>query len=131
MRLKADVTDAELAVLKLLWELGPSTIRRLADQLYPGGDASHYATVQKLLDRLQTKGCVRRDADARVNVYSATVARDTLIAHRLRETADKLCGGALTPLLTHLVNTSSLSDEDLAALRRLVEQHEQHGQGED
>ncbi len=47
-----DVTDAELAILKSLWELGPSTIRQLSDRLYPGGEAAHYATVQKLLDRL-------------------------------------------------------------------------------
>ena len=52
-RPRTDVTDAELAVLKELWAEGPSTIRKLADRLYPGGTTSHYATVQKLLDGRQ------------------------------------------------------------------------------
>ena len=56
-----DVTDAELAVLQTLWEHGPATIRQLADILYPGGKAAQYGTVQKLLERLEGKTCVRRD----------------------------------------------------------------------
>ena len=49
-----DVTDAELAVLQALWELRAATIRQLTDQLYPRGNVSHYATVQKLLERLES-----------------------------------------------------------------------------
>ena len=60
-RTPQDVTDAELAVLQVLWEQGPATIRQLTDRLYPEGKTSHYATVQKLLERLQAKGCVSRD----------------------------------------------------------------------
>ena len=50
---RPDVPDAELAVLKALWDQGEATIREIADRLYPGGETSHYATVQKLLDRLE------------------------------------------------------------------------------
>lgn len=117
---RGNVTDAELGVLKLLWEQGPSTIRQLTDRLYPVGSASEYATVQKLLERLERKDCVRREASGRVNVFSATVARADLIARRLRETADKLCEGSLTPLLTQLVRSGRLSSDELDELRRLV-----------
>ena len=119
-----DVTDAELEVLKTLWESGPSTIRHLTDRLYPGGTTSHYATVQKLLERLEAKSCVRRRQRGRVNIFTATVGREALIARRLRETADKLCEGSLTPLLSHLVDSSSLTREELATLRELVERQE-------
>src|SRR5216117_2256309 len=95
-----NVTDTELTVLKALWELGPSTIRELTDVLYPGGGPAHYSTVQKLLERLETKACVRRRSRGRINVYTASRRRHEMIAHRLRETADKLCEGSLTPLLT-------------------------------
>ena len=61
-RIPRDVTERELAVLQALWDAGPTTIRRLTDALYPGGGATHYATVQKLLDRLESKDCVRRRA---------------------------------------------------------------------
>ncbi|MGE5127932.1 MAG: BlaI/MecI/CopY family transcriptional regulator [Betaproteobacteria bacterium] len=116
-----DVTDAELEVLRALWDLGPATIRTLADRLYPGGGASEYATVQKLLERLEDKGHVAHEAESRQNVYSARVARDALVARRLRETADQLCDGSLTPLLTHLVSAGRLSPHELRELRRLVD----------
>ena len=118
------VTDAELTVMKALWERGTSTIRELTSDLYPGGGASHYATVQKLLDRLEAKSCVRHRPRGRVNVYTASRARQDLIAHRLRETADKLCEGSLTPLLTQLVGSARLSKDQLAELRKLVDRME-------
>ena len=104
------VTDAELAILKVLWERESATIRELTDVLYPEGGSAHYATVQKLLERLQAKGCVSRRPDGRAHIYSATIAREELITHRLRDTAEKLCGGSLTPLLTQLVGDSDLSE---------------------
>jgi predicted transcriptional regulator len=115
------VTEAELAVLKVLWGEGPATIRALTDRLYPEGGAAHYATVQKLLERLQAKRFVRRRREGRGHLYFAAVERPELIARRLRETAEQLCEGSLTPLLTHLVNATRLSPDELAALRRLVE----------
>ncbi len=116
-----DVTDAELEVLRALWDLGPATIRTLADRLYPSGGASEYATVQKLLERLEDKGHVAHEAEGRQNVYSARVAREALVARRLRETADQLCDGSLTPLITHLVSAGRLSPDELRELRRLVD----------
>ena len=119
-RNRPDVTDAELTVLKALWDRGASSIRELTDLLYPEGGTAHYATVQKLLERLEAKACVRRRRRGRINMYSPVVEREALIARRLRETADKLCEGSLTPLLTQLVEGSDLSRDELAALRRLV-----------
>lgn len=118
------VTETELSVLKALWAEGAATIRTLTDRLYPDGGTSEYATVQKLLDRLAAKGCVTRERRDRVNVYSPAVERDDLVARRLRETADQLCDGSLTPLLTQLVSDASLSREELAALRALVDREE-------
>jgi predicted transcriptional regulator len=116
-----DVTEAELVVLRELWDTGAATIRTLADRLYPSGGASEYATVQKLLERLEDKGHVTHEAEGRQNVYRARVGRETLVARRLRETADQLCDGSLTPLLTHLVSAGRLSPEELRELRRLVD----------
>ena len=128
-RPRADVTDAELAVLKELWALGPATIRQLTDRLYPDGSASEYATVQKLLERLEQKRCVRRKAQGRVNVYSPVAEREDLIDLRLRDTASKLCEGSLTPLLTHLVGATRLSGEEIADLRRLVDSLDRDDEG--
>src|SRR5437660_7459163 len=102
-RTPQDVTDAELAVLHALWEDGPATIRQLTDALYPGGGVAQYATVQKLLERLESKGCVRRDRSAAVHVFTPLLGRDELVGRRVRAVAEPLCGGSLTSLLTPLV----------------------------
>jgi BlaI family penicillinase repressor len=121
-RTSQDVTEAELAILRRLWERGPATIRQLAEDVYGQDGTSAYATVQKLLDRLEAKGCVARDRGASVHVFRAAVGRDELIGRKLRAVADTLCGGSLTPLLTHLVRGRRLSDQERQALRALVEQ---------
>jgi predicted transcriptional regulator len=54
-------------------------------------------------------------------VWSAAVLREELVARRLRDTADELCNGSLTPLLTQLVSTARLTREELTELRRLVD----------
>jgi BlaI family penicillinase repressor len=121
-RTPQDVTEAELNVLELLWAKGPATIRQLADALYPGGGATQYATVQKLLERLQAKGCVERDQSGRIQRFGATIKREDLIDRRLQTLAEQLCGGSLAPLLSHLVRADRLSAADRQSLRDLIEE---------
>jgi predicted transcriptional regulator len=117
-----DVTDAELAILQVLWEKGPLPIRRITQILYPGGKTAQYSTVQKLLERLEAKDCVARDRSSAVHVFRAAIDRADLVGRRLRQVAEKLCGGSWTPLLMHLVNTEQLSAKDRQALRQLVDE---------
>ena len=119
---KRDVTEAELAVLRELWEHGAATIRDLTDRLYPAGGTSAYATVQKLLERLEGKGCVGRDRKAVPHVFVATIERQALIAQRLEALAQDLCEGSLTPLLTNLVEHRRLTQAERQTLRDLVDQ---------
>jgi predicted transcriptional regulator len=121
-RTPQDVTDAELGVLQVLWDDGPAAIRRITDALYPEGGVAHYATVQKLLDRLEAKGYVGRDRSASVHVFAAAVGRDELIGRRLKTLADKLCGGSLTPILSHLLQSRPLSLEERRSLRELIDE---------
>jgi predicted transcriptional regulator len=120
-----DVTEAELAVLQVLWDRGPATIRQISDVVYERGGATQYATVQKLLERLESKGCVRRDRGMGVHIFAATIDRDALIGRRLQAVAETLCDGSLTPILTNLVRSEKLSAEDRRALRALVDQLDQ------
>jgi BlaI family transcriptional regulator, penicillinase repressor len=116
-----DVTEAELAILQALWDLGPATIRQLVERVYQQTGTSVYATVQKLLDRLEAKDCVERDRGGSVHVFRAAINRDELIGRRLRAVANSLCGGSLSPLLTHLVEGRGLSEPERRELRALVE----------
>ncbi|MCY2966924.1 MAG: BlaI/MecI/CopY family transcriptional regulator [Planctomycetota bacterium] len=119
-RTPQDITDAELSVLQLLWERGRETIRRLTDTLYPNGTGVHYATVQKLLERLELKTYVLRDRSVWPHVFEALVGRDDLITRRLQMTADKLCEGSLAPLLTSLVRSTPLTANEVQSLRELL-----------
>src|SRR5262245_46704896 len=112
----SDVTDAELAVLRLLWQNGTQTRRQLTDALYPDGGPAHYTTVQKLLERLQAKGYVQSPKSGPVRTFRAVVARNSLIRRRLRDVADQLCGGAVAPLFTQLVEAGQLSAREVAEL---------------
>ncbi len=117
------LTDAEFAVLEPLWHDGPRTIRQLTARLYPGQSTSDYATVQKLLERLEAKGCVRRDRSALAHVFRATIAREQLIDEQLRQIADRLCDGSLVPVLNQLVRQVPLSRDELADLKKLLDTH--------
>jgi predicted transcriptional regulator len=120
-----DVTDKELEILQVLWDQGPVTIRQIADQLYPEGGAAQYATVQKLLDRLEEKAYVIRERRQPAHTFVAAVARGELIGRRLQAMAEQLCGGSLTPLLTHLVKAKRLSARERQELRELIDNLDQ------
>jgi predicted transcriptional regulator len=124
-----DVTEKELAILQVLWDRGPTTIRSITDLLYPEGGAAHYATVQKLLDRLEAKGFVTRDRAAPAHAFAAAVGREDLIGRRLQAMAEQLCGGSLTPLLTHLVKARRLSARERQDLRELIDELDRKNKG--
>jgi predicted transcriptional regulator len=120
-RTPQDVTDAELAVLEVLWKQGSATIRQITDQLYANGGSSQYATVQKLLERLEAKRFICRERGVGAHTFAAGVDREQLIGRRLQATAEKLCGGSLTPLLMHLVRARKLSARQRHELRQLID----------
>jgi BlaI family transcriptional regulator, penicillinase repressor len=129
---KQDVTDAELNVLQILWDEGPVTIRQLADVLYPNDGDAGYATVQILLKRLEAKNHVHRDRRSHAHLFSALTDRDTLVGRRLRRMAEKLCGGLMGSLLTHLVRAEELSAierQELRALMDELDRKDHHGGG--
>jgi predicted transcriptional regulator len=121
-RTPQDVTDAELAVLQVLWDGGPCSRRQITDAIYPDGGPAHYTTVQKLLERLELKGFVTKQRGAGVRTFAASVRRDELISRRLQDVAEKLCGGSMTPLLMNLVRSQSLTPGELRELQDLVKE---------
>lgn len=120
-RTAQDITDAELDVLQVLWKDGPLPIRRITESLYGDCKTSQYATVQKLLERLETKACVVRDRTSNVHVFSAALGRDELVGRRLQAVAEELCEGSWTPLLTNLVQKTKLSEKDRQMLLQLID----------
>jgi BlaI family transcriptional regulator, penicillinase repressor len=117
----AHATEAEFAILEILWDAGTKSAREITQRLYPPMTPADVATVQKLLQRLEEKGFVQRDRSERVHQFSATIPRAQFAGQQLSQMAQKLSGGSLTPLLVHLVETNRLSRRELDELRTLLE----------
>jgi predicted transcriptional regulator len=96
-------------------------VRRLADVLYPRGGPSEYATVHKLLERLERKNFVSRKRSEGVYLFQALVGRDELIGRQLETLIEKMCGGSVQPLLTNLIRVKRLKPAELRELRALVD----------
>jgi predicted transcriptional regulator len=114
-------TDAELAILKLLWEGGPLAAREIREQLYPGGTPSDHATVQTLLGRLERKRLIRRDRSEFAHSFTATVSREELAGDELEALAAKLTDGSLVPFILHAVSSKQLSAKERNEIRELLE----------
>ena len=114
------VSDGELGVLEVLWIRGQATVREITEEVYEDQSFSKYQSVQKLLERLEKKGCVKRDRSTTAHTFEPTVERDEIIGHRLQQVAETLCGGSLTPLLMHLAGRTRLKPSEREALQKLI-----------
>lgn len=115
------VTDAELAVLKVLWDKGPLPARAIADAIYPDGAESEFASVHSFLQRLEKKGLVRRDRTLFVHVFHAVASQSDVAGRELEALADRLSDGSLAPFLTHLVQRKRLTKKEVAMIRKLLD----------
>jgi predicted transcriptional regulator len=118
---RPSATDAELAILKLLWEQDSLSARDIRERLYPRGTQSDHATVQKLLQRLEQKKLVARDRRSFAHQFRATVTREELAGEQLEVLASKLTDGSLVPFILHAVSAKPLSAEERDEIRRLLD----------
>jgi BlaI family penicillinase repressor len=115
------LANAELAVMELLWETDQLTARSIRERLYPDSDKAQHGTVQRLLQRLEDKGYVVRDRHRAAHHFSAAVTREAYAGNQLETLAEKLTGGSLAPLITHLVEKQRLSPHEIERLRRILD----------
>ena len=116
-----ELGDAELEVLKSLWEDGPGTVREVLNRLTRRGRNLAYTTVQTFLTRLEQKGFVRADKSDLAYRYAARVTRERISKSRLRELLDQLYDGAAGPLVLQLVQNERLTPEEIETLQKLIE----------
>ncbi len=116
-------SEAELAILQLLWERGPQTARSIREAVYPAGTASQHGTVQKLLQRLEDKSLVERDRSQFVHVFRPTLTRSQYAGQQLETLAEQLTDGSLVPFLMHIVENRKLPARERKAIRDLLDRH--------
>ena len=107
--------------MELLWEEDRLTSRHIREKLYPGATKAQHGTVQKLLQRLEDKGFVERDRTLSVHLFSAAISREAYASGQLEDLAEKLTGGSLAPLITHLLEEKRLSRAEITRLRRILD----------
>lgn len=116
-------TDAELAILNVLWERGPSTVREVHDALSTT-QATGYTTVLKLMQIMTEKGLVVRDESQRAHVYQARHSEQRTQRQLLADLVDRAFGGSPAKLVMQALTGRKASSEELGALRDLLDRLE-------
>ena len=117
------VADAELAVLKVLWERGPQTAKALAEVLYPDGAESEFAAVHSFLQRLERKALVTRDRSSFVHVFSPTASQSDVLGQELTTLVERLGSDSIAPLIMQLIDQKRLSKKEAADIRKLLDKY--------
>ncbi|MGW8256601.1 MAG: BlaI/MecI/CopY family transcriptional regulator [Thermoguttaceae bacterium] len=115
------ITDGELSILQILWERGEATSREITAALHQEVTDPKIASVQKLIERLEAKGCVRRDRSQRAHRFRPLVTHEQFLRSRLQSLADRLCEGELIPLVTTLLRSKRLPKKERRELRKLID----------
>ncbi len=118
-------TEAELAILRVLWERGPSTVRDVHEAIQrgrPGGQTTGYTTVLKLLQIMTEKGLVTRDERTRSHVYRARLSEDTTQRQLVTDLLDRAFGGSAARLVMQAPDVPPGSPEELKEIRRLIDE---------
>jgi predicted transcriptional regulator len=118
-------TNAELAILTVLWERGSSTVREVhaaLDAPRPRSEAVGYTTILKLLQIMTEKRLVKRDTRARTHVYSAAVSEATTRRHLLSDLVNRAFGGSSLALVLQALSTTRATPAELDQIRRLLDE---------
>ncbi len=116
-------TDAELEILKVLWESGPSTVRDVQAQLAKRR-ATGYTTVLKLMQIMADKGLVKRNEKQRAHVYRARQPRERTQRALLDHIVDRAFGGSAAQLAMRALSSRKTKPEELAEIRKMLDDYE-------
>jgi predicted transcriptional regulator len=112
-------TEAELEVLQVLWERGPSTVRDVHDRLIESRKV-RYTTALKLMQNLSAKGLVRRNDSQRSHVFESAVERSAIEARLVERFVDGVFKGSTGRLVLRALATRPASTEELGEIRRIA-----------
>lgn len=113
------ISDAEHAVMEVLWHESPLTAQDVAERIPATRDWSAN-TVKTLLGRLLAKNIIAHEEDGRRYRYRPLVRREDYVAGELIKLMDRLFGGKLSPLVAHLAERDALTAQDIAEIEALL-----------
>ena len=122
------LSPAEWEVMKTFWDHGPMAARDVYQRL-PQGHGWAYKTVKTLLSRLVAKGALDYEQIGNSYLYRAVHSRDHLTRKEMKGFIERVLDGSFSPILSHFIEESDLSEAEIIRLKRLLEQKEQKSGG--
>lgn len=119
-----EITDAEWAIMKVVWEHQPCAAGTVQEELAQDLGWA-YSTVKTTMDRMVGKGLLTIKKIRNLQLFSAKVERKQAAAWEFRRMLTRAFDGAMSPMMQHLVENENLSQDDLDQLRRLVDASEE------
>lgn len=116
-------TEAELNILKILWAQGPSTVREIHEKL-DSTRKTGYTTTLKLLQIMTEKGLVTRDESQRAHIYHAHIQQQDTQKKLVGDLLEHVFGGSATNLVLQALSTKKASPEEIAQIRKLLDDYE-------
>jgi BlaI family penicillinase repressor len=120
----AELSRAEWVVMQACWAKRRMTAREVHEAAAPHREWE-YQTVKTMLDRLVSKGYLKRHKVGPICLYEPAVSRGKAVGRAIDSFKSTVLGDSLAPLFAHFTGGKSLSDEEVASLRRLVQEHEE------
>jgi BlaI family transcriptional regulator, penicillinase repressor len=124
MRQRHQLASLQLAIMQVLWDRGEATVAEVRDALAPGRRLA-YTTVGTMLAKLEQNGQVAHRSESRVNIYRPLVERAQVSRSMVGDLAARLFAGDVTEMVSHLLDSTPVSPEEIARLKRLIRQKEQ------
>jgi predicted transcriptional regulator len=115
-------TDAELAILRVLWERGASTVRQV-HEILAGTRDTGYTTTLKLMQIMADKGLVTRNETERTHVYSASAGREQTQSQLVQDLVDRAFGGSAAQLVMRALSAEGATDAELKNIRKLIDDY--------
>lgn len=116
-------TPAELAILRVLWRQGPSTVREVHDAVYGATDTG-YTSALKLMQNMLAKGLVNRTETGRQHVYAAAVSERPTLNQLVRGWIDSAFAGSSLALAMQALDARPIPPDELAELKAMIERLE-------
>jgi BlaI family penicillinase repressor len=122
---KPSLSKSEMEIARLLWEIGPATVREIHEEVCKSRQAD-FATIQTFLRRIESKGYATSKLKGRTRIYSAKTRPRTVIRETVDDLIERLFGGETMPLVKHLIEERGIEASEINELRELVDRLERN-----
>jgi predicted transcriptional regulator len=116
---KSTLTEQELEIMKIIWELQASTVRQVYEAMRERRQIA-YTTVMTMMNILEEKGHLKKRAKDRAFVYQPRQPREEVIGGMVRDFVNRVFNGSAEPLLMHLVADQKVTEKELDELRKMI-----------